>query len=143
MKQIVAAEMNDVARVAPVLEHARDDREKHMIPAVVAAHHVGRPMRELVPRDACGQFHFSLANVRPIRASVRALRDADRRGVNPRDSEDPGGICAAVRVEHPPALDLGIPDDDGVRRTVINRIAKQRLRGDGVRSLAETYGRRC
>jgi hypothetical protein len=121
VQKIVAGEVKDVAGMIPVGEDAGNDGEEHVI-RPVNVDDLWRPERGV----GRGQWNRSLADIRPVRAAVGGLGDAEVCAVNPCDAARVGEVGAAIGVEHPPTLASAIPHNDRIGSTIVNRIAKER-----------------
>ena len=128
MAQIVACEMNNAAGMIPVLKNSGHDGEEHVMRSVGRGENLRRPMRDVCATELGGDFDVCCTDVIPRRTVVRGFSDADLRAVNPRDTGLVGRGGAAVRVEHPPTFHARIPDDDRIRRAIVNWIAEEWFR---------------
>jgi len=122
---IRAGEMNDFARVLPVVEDPRHITQKHVVGTVDPDDFrcpVGGVIRVLV---------FSIANVGypsvgPGRPAIGGLRHADVRTVDPSHAGRIGRGSTTLRIIHVPLPNLGIEAERRISRRVKHRITKKR-----------------
>ena len=72
------------------------------------------------PPYSGGEVDVGRADIRPVRAAVGRLGDADARAVYPRHARQPLRRRAAVRIEHPPAPARRVPHEHGVGGAVVH-----------------------
>jgi hypothetical protein len=129
--QVLAGELDEVARLVPVFEDTGHDGQEHLVGAVWGGDDIGGPEGGMVAGEWFGDIDDRGAGVGPRRAVV-GFGDADVCAVDPCDAGETGCVGAPVGVEHPPALALWVPDHDGVCGAVVYRVAEEGFCGHGL-----------
>nr|GEU28050.1 hypothetical protein [Tanacetum cinerariifolium] len=143
--QVAAGEVDNRARMLPVLEHARHDRQIHVVNLAVPDDG-RRPVGGRATGVGYVPGEFDGAAIGPA-AAVGRLGNADRRAVHPAHACQPCHVGAAIGIKHQPLVCGRVVDDGRIGGAVEHGIAVQGLgcrrrhrRGDRSRASAGDGG---
>jgi len=142
MHHVGAGELQDVARMVPVLENPRYHREKHLPCAIRRAGQIGGPARHVRAAVTIRQIKLRHADKFPMRATVSRFGNANGRAMDPGDAGKSRHVRAPVGVIHPPFFHERIPDNCRVCCAIVNGVAVQWLCRDQSRRFTSAENER-